>query len=378
VKGSKRRRRGRGSSTVWELRVSAGADPVTKKTRYISRSVTGNAELADEKLAELVTEVTGGEHAGEDVTFGSLLDRWLAHAATLKALSPTTVREHRRSIEKNIKPVLGDVALRKLDGKTLDSFYAALMTRERPLSASSVRRCHAVIAAACKQGVKWGELRRDPATGATPPTVRLAPKTALTADEVRRMIEAAEAQDPDMATFIALAAITGARRGELCGLRWSDVDEATGTLRIERAYCVVAGKHTFKGTKTHGVRRIALGDFGLEVLRRQRARLEDRARYLGIELAPETPILTYDLVLPINPDTASHYVGKVGKSAGVRGGLHALRHFVATELIGGGTDVRTVAGRLGHADASTTLRIYSHVLPQRDRDAAASLGAAIG
>ena len=91
-------------------------------------------------------------------------------------------------------------------------------------------------------------------------------------------------------------------------LRWGDVDGALGTLSIERSYAVVDGQHIFKSTKTHGVRRIALGEFGLEVLRRQRLRLEERAGDVDLALTDDMPILTYDLVDPISPDTASHYV----------------------------------------------------------------------
>jgi integrase len=88
-------------------------------------------------------------------------------------------------------------------------------------------------------------------------------------------------------------------------------------------------------------------------------------------------IFTYDGTNPINPDTVTHYVKAVATRVGVDTHLHALRHFAATQMIGGGTDVRTVAGRLGHKDASTTLRVYSHALPERDRDAAGLLGRAL-
>ena len=163
----------------------------------MSKTFTGYAADADDRLAELVAEVTGGDHDGSDVTFGSLLDRWLKHASVLKGLSPTTIREHKRTIEKTIKPVLGDVPLRELDGRTLDSFYAALMTREHPLSASSVRRCHAVIAAATKQGVKWKEIKiqDDPARDATPPTIRRAPKGVPTIEQFDALVAAARAED---------------------------------------------------------------------------------------------------------------------------------------------------------------------------------------
>jgi integrase len=88
-------------------------------------------------------------------------------------------------------------------------------------------------------------------------------------------------------------------------------------------------------------------------------------------------VLTYNLSTPISPDTMSHYVRDIATKARVDVHLHQLRHFAATQLIGGGTDVRTVAGRLGHRDASTTLRVYSHALPERDREAADALGRAL-
>ena len=137
---------------------------------------------------------------------------------------------------------------------------------------------------------------------------------------------------------------------------------------------VVHKERIVKGTKTHAGRVLALDPFGLEVLRRHRERMEDRANEVGVTLTPEHPLLTYDLEQAISPDTASHYVRAIATRAGVDTHLHALRHFAATQLIGSGQDVRTVAGRLGHRDASTTLRVYSHALPERDREAAAVLG----
>jgi integrase len=377
AQGSRRRIRGRGDGAVWQLRAYAGRSAVTGKPVYVSRTAYGNAEAADEKLAELVSEVGATDHAGPSETFGSLLDRWLARATVLKDLSPTTVREHQRTIDKTIKPVLGDVELRKLDGKALDAFYAQLRTRDRPLSPASVRRVHAVISAAGAQAVKWGDLATNPADRATPPVVRQAQKAAPTPEDVQAMIAAAEPDDPDMAALIALAAVTGARRGELCGLRWGDVDFDAGTLRIERSVAVVAGKWITKGTKTHAARVLALDAFGLEVLRRQLGRLEDRASDLGVTVTDDMPVLTYNLVTPISPDTCSHYVRDIATEAGVDCHLHQLRHFAATQLIGAGTDVRTVAGRLGHANANTTLRVYSHALPERDREAADALGRAL-
>jgi integrase len=140
---------------------------------------------------------------------------------------------------------------------------------------------------------------------------------------------------------------------------------------------VVDGQWIIKGTKTHAGRVLALDPFADEVLRRQRKRHDQWAEELGVDLTDKTPVLTYDLEKPISPDTASHYVRKIAAATGVDTHLHALRRFAATQMIGAGHDVRTVAGRLGHRDASTTLKVYSHFLPERDRDAADFLGQAL-
>ena len=377
MKGSRRRVRGSGKSTVHELRVYAGRTPVTGKPKYVSRTVTGTAKEADAALRNLVEEVGRVDHTGPGETFGAFLDRWLKVTTVLKDRAATTEREYRRIIDKTIKPALGDLPLREIDGEVLDDLYVSLRTRKPPLSPASVRRVHALVSAACAWGVKRRELSSNPADQATPPQVRQTPMTAPTADEVRRMIAEAEKDDPDMATLIALAAVTGARRGELLGLTWGDVDLDGGSLTIDRSLAVVHGKRITKDTKTHAERVLALDPFGLEVLLRHRERMEDRAAEAGEVLKSDTPLLTYDLEQAISPDTASHYVRSIATKAGVDTHLHALRHFAATQLIGSGQDVRTVAGRLGHRDASTTLRVYAHALPERDREAAAVLGKAL-
>jgi integrase len=117
---------------------------------------------------------------------------------------------------------------------------------------------------------------------------------------VQAMIRAAESGDPDMDTLIALAAVTGARRGELCGLRWGDVDWTGHTLTIEWSVATMGrGQLITKDTKTHAARRLTLDTFGEDTLKRHLRVTEDRAANLGISVTPDSPIFTYDLVRPI-------------------------------------------------------------------------------
>lgn len=349
--------------------------PLTSKLRQVLRTLHGGVTSANAALRKLIEEVESGRSGGASITLGGLLGSWLDQINS-EGRAPTTMREYRRLVEKTIRPALGSTPLRKLKPHALDQLYAALT--ERGLSPASVRQVHAVLRASCRQGVKWGWLRSNPTADASPAKVHRQPEAAPTPAGVQSMIHAAEKDDTDMAAMIAIAAVTGARRGELCGLQWGDVDWTAATLTIERSIAVV-GRREFvvKDTKAHAARRLAVDDFGLEVPRRHLAEATSHVEDLGSTVALSAPIFTYDGVKPINPDTVTHYARSIAAKAGVDTHLHALRHFAATQMIGGGTGVRTVAGRLGHKDASTTLRVYSHALPERDREAAGLLGRAL-
>jgi integrase len=180
-----------------------------------------------------------------------------------------------------------------------------------------------------------------------------------------------------MAALLFMAAVTGARRGELCALRWSDIDWQAGTVTIARSvYETKGGGWGEKPTKTHASRRIGLDDYALSVLREYRSAVDDQAAQLDLEVLRDGFIFSRSPVgaEPIRPDVVSKFTKRIADAMGIDTHLHALRHFSATQAIAAGFDPVTVGARLGHADPSITLRVYSHVLEQRDRDRAAALG----
>lgn len=364
-----------GKKDVWELRIYVQWNPRTGKPGTISRTFRGGAKAADRRIREIADEFSQPQIGAGDKTVAAVLEEWLAHIER-QGRSPLTLREYRRLVDKVIGPALGTIPLDELSGHDLDVFYGKLASRG--LGAGSIRQVHAIVRAACRQAVRWSWLRVSPADAATPPKPSRAPQKAPALEDVLALIRGAEEEDPQLAAFILLAAATGARRGELLGLVWGDVDWKTKTLTIERSVAVLTrGETTYKGTKSSQARRIAIDGVAVETLRRQRAELEQLAASAGVKLVDETPVFTYDLERPISPDTVTHYVRGLSRRLKIPTHLHALRHFAATQMIGAGVDVRTVAGRLGHSDATTTLRVYSHVLPQRDREAAQALGAAL-
>jgi integrase len=373
------------------LRVFVGFDSASGRRHQIARTFIGTKREATLELAKMVTEVNGGhldrDHSG--VTFSELLDAWLEHIRPTRR--PTTIHESERSIEARIRPALGHIRLDRLSPRDLDVCYAKWLAGG--LSASSVRRLHAVISASLNTAERWGWVANSPARRCSPPPVHAKEVKTPTPEQLNRLYSEANQRDPVLATAIALAALTGARRGELCALRWSDIDLAVSRLRLARSL-TSAGSELFEGpTKTHQVRDVALDDVGVGVLTDRWQEMSDIAEQVGAPLVDDPYVLSYDPVgrEPVDPGSITSSFSRLCRAleaparerAKGRGladkdrwpfRFHDLRHFSVTTLIAAGVDIRTVAERHGHAQATMTLNRYAHALPERDRHAATVLG----
>ncbi len=275
-------------------------------------------------------------------------------------------------VNRHLIPELGSVALWKLTARDCDQMYHRLALAG--LGPSRVRNAHVVLHRAVAQAVRWGWLVRNPVSNATRPMVPRTTVVPPTVDHVRTLMAAARERDPQLACWLDLAAATGARRGEVCALRWSDIDLKARTVRIERS--VSATKEDgviIKTTKTDRSRSVSLTDRATESLRGLRTTAERRAATDAREFRPADLVFTNDPLAarPWRPELVSRRWERLRGRVGLTHvKIHGLRHFVATELLTAGIDVRTVANRLGHARTSTTLDIYWAWVPARDRDAA--------
>jgi integrase len=295
-----RRQRGfvrrRGNS--YEVVVYAGVDPLTGKASYLSKSTRDEREV-DKIRTRLLGQVDDRRVAAKKATLGYTLDEWLdVHDA-----APNTLASYRRTVDRTIRPALGDVPIAKITARTLEEFYGQLRRcrsrcdgtpdvehrttqphecrtvrhrrrpgrpsaseREnhdcatagchviecpthvcRPMAASTVREIHAIISGALGAAVRWEWIGSNPATLARKPKLPRPDPRPPTPKQAARIVDAAFAQDDSWGLFVWLAMITGARRGELVTLRWHDLDRDTRTLAIRRSY--VDGVE--KDTKTH-------------------------------------------------------------------------------------------------------------------------------
>jgi integrase len=329
-------------------------------------------------LNELLVEAGQSSNAIVDGTFGDLAQKWLELSSP--TLSPTTLHEYERLLGRLILPKLGSVKVRALRAADLDSFYAYLGRKGghngAPLGAQSIRHVHALIRRLLNQAVKWNWVTVNPASRASPPRVVPKKPDVPTPEAIVRLLALADERDPDLACFLRLAAVTGARRGELCALRWTDFER--NSLRISRS--VYGGRHDQLGekdTKTHAARRLSLDPTTLDIMRTHRHRCRQRAKACGVVLSDGAFVFSgeADGSHPWRPGRVTLAFGRLRREADVPSvRLHDLRHFAATQLLAAGVPVRTVAGRLGHANAATTLNVYAHVLETSDEQAAAVLG----
>jgi len=230
-------------------------------------------------------------------------------------------------------------------------------------SASAIHQIHAILHRAFAVAVKWRWMDSNPADLATRPRSARDDRDPPTPQDAVRLLQAAEAYRPDLALWLWLLLVTGTRRGELCAIRWSDIDFAQQDLLIERAYAIRGGRKVIKPTKTHQRRRLALDPGTVGLLAEYRELCRKRAGQAGGMLAADGYVFSSDGYgeQPWPPDTVTHWFRRVRAAAGVDCTLRSLRHYNATQMLAAGIDLRTAAGRLGHAGGGAmTLTVYAH------------------
>ncbi len=370
MKGSIRQRGG----SSFELRVYCGTDPDTGKRRWMTRTVRGTRADAQRELKVLAAHANVAPAVGAQTTVAELLDQWFARGRV--SWSPTTVRNLGSIVERHLKPALGDLLVGDLTAAIVDQFYERLRTEGRiegkPLAIGTVRRVHSTLHAALAQAQRWPWVFDNVADHASPPRgepVEMRPRTPA---EVARLLESV-ADDPPLQLYLTLAATTGARRGQLLALRWTDVDLVAGSLSMQRS--VVEGPEgpVLVPTKTRRSHRVALDPASVELLRTHREHVREEN---GADAFEQRFVFCADAAgtRPWLPNFVTKRFIVARRAAGLgHFRLHDLRHFMATEMLDAGVPVPIVAARLAHARASTTLNVYAHAVPGGDRSAAEAL-----
>jgi integrase len=355
-----------------------GTNPVTGHERRRWHRCPSRAE-AETLARRLGSQRTRLRQAGSMLTLGEyILGQWLP--AREAALAPTTYARYVTSVEHYLVPHLGRVQLRQLRSDQIAALYRKLAAsggrKGGPLAAKTILNLHQLLRLALEDAAERGLIRDNPADDVRPPDPRKRPSprrrgTSWTARELGTFLAVTKTSRHWM--LFRLAAATGMRRGELLGLRWSDVHLDSGRIEVTQALTAVGYETSFSRLKTS--RRCISLDADtvkqLKMWRKQQATL--------LKGAGNTNQL--DLVFTgsdggtLHPDLASKAFARAQRAADVRAiRFHDLRHTHATLLLRDRVPIKVVSERLGHSTPAFTMVTYQHVLPGMQDDAARAFG----
>ncbi|MEM7275549.1 MAG: tyrosine-type recombinase/integrase [Actinomycetota bacterium] len=366
----------------WELRVYAGRDPVTGRKRYVSRTFRGGKRDANRALADLHQEVT---HQGitADVTVDHLLSSHIDHLAA-RGRQVRTIDGYRTIARAVAGDPLGSRVLPKVKVKDMDDYYLRLDARG--LSPATIQRYHALLNAAFRRAVAWDWVPKNVVQLASPPSVPRIARAIPTPEVVSALLmEARRSRNPENYLAFRLLAVTGARRGEICGLRWRSVDLDANTFVIREAVAVVAGGELItKNPKSHQIRTVSVDAETAQLLQEHRAKQVEMAESVGATISRDAFVLA-DMrsdasgATPVRPDRLTQAFARLCQRVDGAGGvrLHDLRHWFASTQLDAGEPLPAVAARIGD-NVETLAKVYAHKGRSGDSAAAEEVSQLLG
>ena len=245
------------------------------------------------------------------------------------------------------------------------------------LSNQTILHYHRLISSILEKAVKWQVIFSNPCHRVEAPKPEK--KEALYWDEVQasKALTYLKSEPLKYQAMITLLLYSGMRRGELCGLEWSNIDFEKGIVNINKTSQYLKDKGIFDDkTKTYSsVRVTKIPPEAIDIIRMYRREQIELRLKLGDRWVESNKVFTQWDGRPIYPGSITQWFRKFIKRYDLPPiTLHGLRHTNATLLIAGGTDIRTVAARLGHSNTSTTTNIYAHAIQSADERASELLG----
>jgi integrase len=370
---------------VWELRVFLGRDD-KGKVRHGNQTFRGGKRMAERELSRLVAAaenqpvpppVVEAPRWSERTTVNDAIHGWKDNG--WEDLSPSTVRRYENMWMKHIHGSIGKQRLITLSQYDVEKYFRRL--KADGLAEASVRQIRALTHRACRLARKWsGGVLPNPIADTELPTWALDERDEVrppSLEEVRTLIATADKLDPSFAAVLRLVAATGMRRGEVCALRWNDIDLSAGTVRISQSVVAAKGGAILKSPKTRAsIRTVVIDSDTASILRRLQLAQRSLAMACGLTLEPESFLFSSEPggLTPPHPDAMSHTFATVRTKGKVADDvhMHSLRHFHATVLDPVISEAQKQT-RLGWSTVKMA-RNYTDSVPEEDRRAAAHVG----
>ncbi|MGM0780085.1 MAG: tyrosine-type recombinase/integrase [Bacillota bacterium] len=302
--------------------------------------------------------------------FGDLLTKWFNTIYTSK-IEETTANTRWYMVQKHILPYFASLTVNQITTLMIDEFYKT--KSDEGLSSKTVKELHNLLNSIFSQAVKWSIINEEdnPVKKATRPKIIQREVNPWSKEEAVQFLKYIEGKDNEV--FYIVAIFTGMRRGEILGLRWSDVDFERGKIHVRRSLARVKGKGLIlKDVKTkRSIRQISISPYVVKRLQdHQESRIALKKLSAGLT-EDNGMVFTSSSGNYKDPNNVLRQFNRYIKEAGVRKiSIHDLRHYHATQLLIEGTNPKVVAERLGHFDVGFTLETYSHVNPDLQDNAA--------
>jgi integrase len=357
---------------TWEFIVDIGPHPVTGRRRQKSKSGFAAKKAAERALREFISYVeNGGDPSPPRIDLATHLSHWLEYQRA-RGIRPLTLRGYEGYIRREIVPQMGGLDLAKLRPGHIRAVLMRM--QKRGLAAATIAQVRGVLGSALRQAVEDGLIPSNPVASVKRPRVRRRELQWPTAAQLAALLEVSRGTLWEIP--VLLAAVTGARRSEILGISWEDLDVSLATLSIRRALQPVRDPEqgrsvAFSQLKTKRSHRIVrLPVFALDRLRDHRQAQLGRRAALGSGWRDPLDELGRPVALVCDrgdgfflyPDSFTGAFKRLARQAGMHPStrLHDVRHAVATELGRRGVHPVIVSAVLGHASPAFTVAVYQH------------------
>lgn len=367
-------RRGAGEGSVfkrkdrnlWCALVTVGKDDNGKRIRKPVYGKT-KAECLEKKRALEAQAATGSVPLSGNLTIEQLLERWIREACEGKK-KRSTISSYRGLAKNHINEQIGRVKLSNLKASHVHSVLARMA--EKNLAGSTQHHAYTVMNAALKWAVKLDLIPKNPCDKLDPPTVADAEQDVYSPLEIEALLKSARTHR--LGAVIVLAVCTGARQGEIFGLKWNDIDFEKSQLAIRRKVIELGGKIFVESPKTKKSKRpITLPKLAVDALSEHRKKMVAEG-FAGVDW-----VFPSKSGEPMRRQSFNRWAWRdIVKGATLDGQplrkipFKNLRHAHATVLLSSGTHPKVVQERLGHSRISTTMDTYTHVIPTMQEEAA--------
>ena len=378
--GSYRKRYRADGSHFWQITIELPKDPISGKRVRRYRSVDGSKKDAERAMHEFIREIEKGYYMTDSkITIAEWLDTWLEVYITPN-VSPTTLSRYEGMIKRYIKPLIGHIQVQQLSTLAVQAWVNSLKVSPitgKEMAVATIKHSYHVLKGSLDKAVLAGIIPRSPCSGIMLPKGQKKPAVVYDEAQIKQLIAAAKGTEMEIVIDIELC--LGLRRGELLGLQWDDIDFEKNQIHVVRNRVVVNGKSIVKDPKTESSRRTV--DVPVQLIQKLRQHktncIANRLR-LGKAYTVTDFVIVHPDGRPIYPEYLSQLFTKLQKKADLpKCRFHDLRHLCASIMLMQGVNVKVAQEHLGHKDISTTMNIYSHVLPSVAKEAAQKIGALV-